>query len=100
MAYYENDNLGGIVRPDGTVHKAHPNISKFYNYIGKVKIGGKEYYVRTTVKEEMSGQSGTHSYMVTDVSLYDKTTKSLSLPITTRARGTLSGVVDAKLNIF
>ena len=100
MAYYENDNLGGIVRPDGTVHKAHPNISKFYNYIGKVKIGGKEYYVRTTVKEEMSGQSGTHSYMVTDVSLYDKTTKSLSLPITTRARGTLSGIVDAKLKDF
>ena len=32
--------------------------------------------------------------------LLNETTKSLSLPITTQVRGTLSGVVDAKLNIF
>jgi hypothetical protein len=96
FAYSENDNLGGIVRPDGTMHKAHPNISRFYNYVGKVKIDGKDYYVRTTVKEEMSGQTGTHSYMVTDVALYDNTTGSLSLPITTRARVTHSGIVDGR----
>ena len=100
FAYSENDNLGGVVRPDGTMHKAHPNISRFYNYVGKVKIDGKDYYVRTTVKEEMSGQTGTHSYMVTDVALYDNTTGSLSLPITTRARVTHSGIVDAKLKQF
>ncbi len=100
LAYSENDNLGGIMRPDGTTHKEHPNVTQFLNYVGKVDINGKEYYVRTTVQEEKSGQTGTHAYMVTEVSLYENTTEGLSLPITTRARGTFDGVIDTKLQQF
>ena len=100
LAYSEKDNLGGIMRPDGSTHKEHPNVTQFLNYVGKVEINGKEYYVRTTVQEEKSGQTGTHAYMVTEVSLYENTTEGLSLPITTRARGTFDGVVDTKLQQF
>jgi hypothetical protein len=38
--------------------------------------------------------------MVTDVDIYENTTKGLSLPITTRARRTNGGIVDAKLQRF
>ena len=100
LAYSEADNLGGIIRPDGSTHKEHPNVTQFLNYVGKVDIKGKEYYVRTTVQEEKSGQTGTHAYMVTEVSLYENATAGLSLPITTRARGTFDGVVDTKLQQF
>lgn len=100
LAYSEADNFGGTMRPDGTIHKAHPNVTQLLNYVGKVDINGKEYYVRTTVQEEKSGQTGTHAYMVTEVSLYENTTEGLSLPITTRARGTFDGVVDTKLQQF
>lgn len=120
LAYSEEDNLGGTVRPDGSVHKKHPNVGSFDNYVGKVNIDGKEYYVRTTVQRGYDGRNGTHSFFVTDVSLYEKaadidsspgypratetsgnnSAEGLSLPITTRARGTNDGVVDAKLQQF
>ena len=99
LAYSEPDNLGGMVRKDGTEHKYHPNISAHHNYVSKVSIEGKEYYVRTTVTEQ-KGSTGTHSFMVSDVSLYGNSATSLSLPITTRARGTDNGIVDAKLQEF
>ena len=100
LAYSEGDNLGGQARKDGTIHKSHPNIKAFHNYIGKVSINGVEYYVRTTVQEEVSGKTGTHSFMVTDVGVYNNSTSGLSLPITTRMRGTTSGFVYAKLLVF
>lgn len=142
LAYSEEDNLGGTVRPDGTVHKEHPDIISFDNYVGKISVDGREYYVRTTVQSGYDGRNGTHSFFVTDVSLYEKTAPALtlpnfpsgesymerpienaeinsspgyprateisgaktanglSLPITTRARVTTDGFVDAKLQQF
>ena len=120
LAYSEGDNLGGMIRPDGTVHKKHPNVGRFDNYVGKVSINDREYYVRTTVQCSENSNFGTHSFMVTAVELYEKTADGLSLPITTRARGTngginpesriipitsrgttdLNGIVDAKLQQF
>ena len=91
LAYSEEDNLGGMVRPDGTVHKEHPNVDSFDNYVGKVSIEGKEYYVRTTVQHSEKSTTGTHSFMVTQVEVYEKTANALSLPITTRARGNVGG---------
>lgn len=110
-----------MVRPDGTIHKEHPNVDSFDNYVGKVNIGGKEYYVRTTVKREI-GQAGTHSFFVSDVSLYEKDaprltlpnfpsgesymersinpTESRTIPITSRGTTDFNGVVDAKLRQF
>lgn len=121
LAYSEADKLGGMVRPDGTIHKEHPNVDSFDNYFGKVNIGGKEYYVRTTVKREI-GQAGTHSFFVSDVSLYEKDaprltlpnfpsgesymersinpTESRTIPITSRGTTDFNGVVDAKLRQF
>lgn len=100
LAYSEGDNLGGMVRPDGTVHKEHPNVDSFDNYVGKVILNDKEYYVRTTVQHSEKSATGTHSFMVTGVDVYENTAKGLSLPITTRARGTNDGIVDAKLRQF
>ena len=100
FAYSEGDNLGGMVRPDKTVHKEHPNVSAFDNYVGKIRLDGKDYYVRFTVQQSEGNNSGTHSFMVTEVDLYEKTANGLSLPITTRARGTTDGIVDAKLRQF
>lgn len=121
LAYSEADKLGGMVRPDGTIHKEHPNVDSFDNYVGKVNIGGKEYYVRTTVKREI-GQAGTHSFFVSDVSLYEKDaprltlpnfpsgesymersinpTESRTIPITSRGSTDFNGVLDAKLRQF
>ena len=91
LAYSEKDNLGGTVRPDGTVHKKHPNVDSFDNYVGKVEISGREYYVRTTIQRSEKSSTGTHSFMVTQVDVYEKTANALSLPITTRARGNEGG---------
>lgn len=99
LAYSEGDNLGGTVRPDGTVHRVHPNVDSFDNYVGKVSINGKEYYVRTTVQTQ-EGQSGPHSVFVTEVSIYENTASSLSYPGTPRARVTTDGIVDTKLQQF
>lgn len=121
LAYSEADKLGGMERPDGTIHKEHPNVDSFDNYVGKVNIGGKEYYVRTTVKREI-GQAGTHSFFVSDVSLYEKDaprltlpnfpsgesymersinpTESRTIPITSRGSTDFNGVLDAKLRQF
>ena len=99
LAYSERDSLGGIVRPDGTVHTEHPNVDSFDNYVGKVQIDGKEYYVRITVAVQ-PGQSGTHAVFVSDIDLYENTARSLSYPGSPRARVTSDGIVDAKLAKF
>lgn len=121
LAYSEEDNLGGKVRPDGTIHKNHPNVESFDNYVGKIKLDGRDYYVRTTVKREI-GQAGTHSFFITDVELYEKTVVGLTLPnfpsgesslqrpvnpiesrtipITSRGTTDIDGIVDAKLLKF
>ena len=102
FAYSEKDNLGGQKRPDGSIHKAHPNVESFDNYVAKAEIDGEEYFVRFTVQRNKGRNSsdGLHSAMVTGVEVYKNTAGSLSLPITTRTRGTSSGVVDAKLQQF
>lgn len=84
---------------EGTIHKGHPNIQSYDNYVGKVSMNGEEYYVRFTVTNQ-SSESGIHSYFVSNVELYEKTADSLSQPITTRTRGTINGIVDAKLQQF
>ncbi|MDE5786709.1 MAG: hypothetical protein K2H98_09270, partial [Duncaniella sp.] len=100
FAYSRPDEYGGQVRPDGTIHKEHPNVRSFDNYVGKVLMDGKEYYVRITVQDNRSSDSGTHSFMATEVEIYEETANGLSLPITTRARGTIDGIVDAKIREF
>lgn len=99
FAYSEKDNRGGEVRPDGTVHKYHPNANAFDNYVGKVEIDGKEYYVRITVQEQQ-GQVGTHSFFVTSVDVYEKPVNGLSVPNFPSGESDHQRVVDAKLRQF
>lgn len=73
-------------------HKFHPNIKAYHNYVGKVSVNGKEYYVRFTVREEAVKKSGkkprneTHSFAVSAVELYKK--KKDSSP------SILTGIID------
>lgn len=99
FAYSEKDNRGGEVRPDGTVHKYHPNANAFDNYVGKVEIDGKEYYVRITVQEQQ-GQVGTHSFFVTSVDVYEKPVNGLSVPNFPSGESDHQRIVDAKLRQF
>ena len=101
LAYSETDNLGGKLKPDGTIHKKHPNIKAFHNYVGKVIIGNKPYYVRFTVQEGTDAKQGTHNFFVSDISLYNNAVKN----VTTDTNNTLGntntdGIVDAKLKNF
>lgn len=99
LAYSENDSYGGMIRPDGSVHKEHKNVKSFDNYVGKVNIAGHEYYVRTTVQRSV-GESGTHSFFVSDVEVYRNPAESRTIPITSRGTTDYSGIVDAKLQQF
>ena len=101
LAYSETDNLAGKTRPDGTIHKRHPNIKAFHNYVGKVSIGNKQYYVRFTVQEGTDTKQGTHNFFVSDIALYNNTVRN----VTTDTNNTLgntntNGIVDAKLKNF
>ena len=99
LAYSEADNLGGTKRPDGTIHKAHPNVVSFDNYVGKVTINGKEYYVRTTVKSQRVG-AGAHSFFVTEVDVYEKSANGLSVPNFPSGESDHQRIIDAKLQQF
>ena len=99
LAYSEADNLGGTMRPDGTIHKAHPNVDAFDNYVGKVEFDGKEYYVRTTVKRQ-EGEAGTHSFFVTEVAVYEKSANGLSEPNFPSGESDHQRIIDTKLQQF
>lgn len=100
LAYSENDNLGGTMRPDGSTHKEHKNVESFDNYVGKVNINGSEYYVRITVQHNKSGENGTHSFFVTNVNVYKNPTESQTIPLTLRGTTNSDGIVDTKLQQF
>ena len=99
LAYSEPDTLGGKIRKDGTEHKEHKNILSFDNYVGKMKLEGKEYFVRFTVQNEKD-RSGTHSFFVSNVELYEKPTESQTIPITSRGTTGFDGIPDTKLAKF
>ena len=102
FAYSEKEQLAGQVRPDGTVHKEHRSIRSFDNYIGKVNIDGKDYYVRYTVQMQPN-QNGVHSQMVSNVELYDtKNPANIASyrSLSDTARLDVNRIVDAKLQRF
>lgn len=45
--------------------------NEFKHYVGKVD-DGKDYFVWTTVQSLKSGETGTHSFFVTDITVYEK----------------------------
>ena len=111
LAYSEKDCMVGVFRPDGTAHKQHRNIALYNNYIGKVNIGNRKYYVRFTVAVENVGLAGMHSCFVSNIELYEKSAAKLnstfyhseenaSTPAPTRARLVFDRKVDTKLRDF
>ena len=100
LAYSEADNLGGTIRPDGTIHKVHDNVESFDNYVGKVTIGENEYYVRITVQRNKSGDGGTHAFFVSNVELYKNPAKSRTIPLTLRGTTNSDEIIDTKLQQF
>lgn len=101
LAYSEKDSLGGTTRPDGTKHKAHPNVLSFDNYVNKVSIENCEYYVRMTVQNTVDNTTGLHSCFVSDIDLYENTAIGRTdSAISRRPNDSFSGIVDAKLQQF
>lgn len=101
LAYSEQDSLGGTLRPDGTEHKAHPNVASFDNYVNKAIIDGQEYYVRMTVQKTIDTTTGLHSCFVSNVDVYEKTATGVTdSAISRRPKLPYDGVVDAKLQQF
>ena len=99
LAYSEADNLGGTMRPDGTVHKEHPNVVSFDNYVGKVEIDGREYYVRTTVKRQKEKRG--HILSSCQMWNYMKNPPMVCrIRNLLRARGTTNGLLIQSYNIF
>ena len=56
--------------------------------------------VRTTIKEENKGKSGTHAFFVTNVNVYGNPTKEQTLPLTLRGNTDLDRILDTKLQQF
>ena len=100
LAYSEEDNLGGMVRPDGTIHKEHPNTLSFDNYVGKVDIDGIDHYVRITIQHDKGDRNGMHSCFVTEVEIYENTGFQATGTENPRVKPYYSGIVDAKLQQF
>ena len=100
LAYSEEDNLGGMTRPDGTIHKEHPNTLSFDNYVGKVDIDGIGHYVRITIQHDKGNRNGMHSCFVTEVEIYENAELQATGTENSRVKPYNSGIVDAKLQQF
>ncbi len=103
--YFEQEVL-----KDG--HKKHDNFIGYHNYLAKVSINDKEYYVRTTVQEVKAKPSTIkkgfvpnelHSTFISAVVLYKKTpavhTKIINEATDTEVKGKISPL-DKKLQQF
>ncbi|MDR0603930.1 MAG: N-6 DNA methylase, partial [Bacteroidales bacterium] len=89
-------------------HKEHNNFTGYHNYLGKVRIDGKEYYVRFTAQEltpskkrdEKVGKLQLHNTAISDVRIYEKS----DLPVTTEdysiGNDNKAAFMDAKLQHF
>ncbi|MCF0244860.1 MAG: hypothetical protein HUK06_08795, partial [Bacteroidaceae bacterium] len=102
FAYSEPEKLAGTTRRDGTIHKEHRSVRSYDNYVNKLNIEGKDYYVRYTVQIQ-PGQNGIHSQFVSNVELYDteNPTKVASYRTSSGpARLDFNEISDAKLKRF
>jgi N12 class adenine-specific DNA methylase len=90
-------------------HKKHPNFIGYHNYVGKITLERKEYYVRFTVQEEKTRSKNynpnqLHSTFISNVEFYKKES-TLSYPrlLTGAKKGTSFNdvsITDAKLQQF
>jgi hypothetical protein len=85
-------------------HKEHKNFVGYHNYLGKIRLGGKGYYVRFTTQEEKTSSkeynpNQLHSTFISDIELYENENADTSFPrLLTGA--SVAGISDAKLQQF
>lgn len=100
LAYTEPEQLAGQTRRDGTKHKRHDDIKSYGNYLNKVTIDGKEYYVRFTVQRKKA-ESGLHSSFVSNVEVYNNPATTASGPSSNGGRKLdYDRITDAKLRTY
>lgn len=88
-------------------HKQHTNFKGYHHYLGKIKVDGKEMYVRFTV-QELNAKAKTlkdgfipnelHSTFVSDIEIYNANSAVISGK--SPATNTGDGVIDTKLQHF
>ena len=77
--------------------KAHRNFRRYRNYIGKVRVGKSNYYVRFTITETIGNGNLVHSTFVSDVRVYDEGAGGLSIPDSNRAKGASAPLTDNRI---
>ncbi|MDR3247354.1 MAG: hypothetical protein LBT39_01085, partial [Treponema sp.] len=83
-------------------HKKHPNFTGYSNYVSKVSLDGKDYFVRFTLqnlrtKQESARKSEFHSAFVSDVEIYNAVDSRVNSMIIDMARPETNGITDNKL---
>ena len=100
LIYSEKESLKGTERRDGSIHKEHRDVVGYGNYLNRVTIDGKDYYVRFTVQRK-KGESGLHSSFVSSVDLYENPAEVAYDPSSIgRRRLDFNRITDAKLRIY
>lgn len=88
-------------------HKQHTNFKGYHHYLGKIKVDGREMYIRFTV-QELNAKAKTlkdgfipnelHSTFVSDIEIYNANPAVISGK--SPATNTSDGVTDTKLQQF
>lgn len=90
-------------------HKEHPNIKAYNNYVNKISLNGKDYYIRFTTREEYPGRKNPnrkmtdnmHSCAISEIALYE-TKKADSSTVSGSTPGGISNqpFIDSRLADF
>ena len=78
--------------------KAHRNFRRYRNYVGKVRVGKSNYYVRFTITETIGNGNLVHSTFVSDVRVYDEGAGGLSIPDSNRVKVASAPLTDNRLS--
>jgi hypothetical protein len=86
-------------------HKKHPNFSGYSNYVSKINLEDKEYYVRFTLQNFKSRQdnvrnSEVHSAFVSDIQIYSALEPRINSKISNMAKHDPASAIDNKLHYF
>jgi len=91
------------LKGDGVKHKVHTNFTGYSHLVGKVKIGGSEYFVRFTLQnlktKTKEKKSQFHSAFVSDVTMYESTASGVK-SMNNMATSDGGALVDSKLARF
>lgn len=86
-------------------HKAHPNVVAYHNYVNKIALNGKEYYIRFTTRELVAKKvklpDNIHSCAVSEIALYEnKKASSTNVSGSTPGENSNQPFIDSRLSDF